>query len=412
MTNAFHRRSDFLTEDAYQIFFEALKKDSIDELVQAAYHFWGFPVLLTDENYKLICQHPDQPIGQNIWDTLYHHKVLPVETIQDYQNMYLDAEARYYKPFYSADGLAADCPRIFGEVYSENRIYGHIAIFLADAPLLPDDIRAANIFIDALKMLMIPRKKRENASLASYMYDLLDPNTPPQVKALALRSLSPRIPGPFAIMVTPIGQTVSQQAFAPLAASQIPDKYRATVSTLYQNCIVTLFGLMRGDFYTEKEISFFQRVAADLAPSDASSGVSQPFTELTQFSGRFQQAYLTALATDKPCEFFDFIYPAQIFEAVSLHMDADMLIHPVLKKLLAYDQTNQTEYFRTLQVYSMTLHNKESSARILGIHRNTLLYRLNKIHELFHIPYEEQQIALALLNSFQLMESGLKPHRP
>ena len=69
---------------------------------------------------------------------------------------------------------------------------------------------------------------------------------------------------------------------------------------------------------------------------------------------------------------------------------------------MAYDAANQTEYFRTLQVYSLTLHNKESTARILCIHRNTLLYRLGKISELFHVPYEDQQTALALLNSFQL----------
>lgn len=404
MTTHFQRRQDFRAADAYRVFFEALKEDSIDRLVQAAWRFWGLPVLLTDENYKLICQFPDQPIGQDIWDTLYEHKVLPVEVIQDYQNRYLGANARYYKPFYSDEGLAADCPRIFGEIYSERRIYGHIAIFLADNPLLPDDLTAAGILTDALKMLMIPRKNRENASMASYLYDLLEPETPPQVKALALRSLALRIPGPFAVMVTPVGQTASQQAFAPLAASQIPAKYRATVSTLYQNCIVTLFGLMHGESYTDKEISFFRRVAADLAPSDASSGVSQTFTDLAQLHGRFRQAYLTALVTENSCEFFDFAYPAQIFKAAALDTDGEMLLHPAAAKLLAYDRANQTEYFRTLQVYSLTLHNKESAARILGIHRNTLLYRLNKIRELFDLPYEEPRTALALLNCFQLLK--------
>lgn len=79
-----------------------------------------------------------------------------------------------------------------------------------------------------------------------------------------------------------------------------------------------------------------------------------------------------------------------------------MFLHSALDQLLAYDATNQTEYFRTLQVYSLTLHNKESTAQILCIHRNTLLYRLGKITELFQIPFEEPRTALALLNSFQL----------
>lgn len=111
---------------------------------------------------------------------------------------------------------------------------------------------------------------------------------------------------------------------------------------------------------------------------------------------------MTALLTRKPCEFFEFAFPATIFETVCVNANVEMFVHPVLHRLLAYDEANKTEYFRTLQVYSLTLHNKESTARILCIHRNTLLYRLGKISELFHIAFEDQQTALALLNSFQL----------
>lgn len=91
-----------------------------------------------------------------------------------------------------------------------------------------------------------------------------------------------------------------------------------------------------------------------------------------------------------------------MFEAIRANTNVDMFIHPCLRELLKYDEENQPEYFRTLQVYSLTMHNKESTARILCIHRNTLLYRLGKIEEMFHIPFEDQRTALAVLNSYQL----------
>ena len=106
--------------------------------------------------------------------------------------------------------------------------------------------------------------------------------------------------------------------------------------------------------------------------------------------------------TKKSCEFFEFAFPAVMFETVCASTNVEMFLHPAIRQLEKYDAIHQTEYFRTLQVYSLTLHNKESTARILCIHRNTLLYRLGKINELFHIPFEDQQTALALLNSFQL----------
>ena len=58
MTIRFHRQNIGTLSEAYQMFFEALKSDSIDILVQTAWEFFGLPVLLTDENYKRICQYP------------------------------------------------------------------------------------------------------------------------------------------------------------------------------------------------------------------------------------------------------------------------------------------------------------------------------------------------------------------
>lgn len=408
MTATFERRNAQGVQEAYRVFFEAVKADDINVLVACAWKFFGLPVLLTDENYRLVCQYPNRRLGQSIWDTLYDHRVLPMELVQEYQHSYLNMHERYYKPFYSREGLAADCPRIFGEVYSDERIYGHIAIFMFDCPLLPEDLQVVEIFLDALKILMKPRKNRESASLASYLYDLLNDTAAPQAKALAHRCLSTCIAGPYSVLVTPIGNTASQRAFAAMVISQMPLTFRSTVNTIYKDCIVTLFGLMQGGHYSEKELAFFRRISDYLSPSNTSSGISQPFAELAEVSGRFQQANLTARVTKKPCEFFDVVFPAQLFQVVCDNTRTDLFVHPVLARLRDYDRANQTEYFRTLRLYSLTLHNKEETARILCIHRNTLLYRLNKIRELFGVPYEESKTALSLLNSFQLYEVAVE----
>ena len=48
MTICFHRQNIGTLSEAYQMFFEALKSDSIDILVQTAWEFFGLPVLITD----------------------------------------------------------------------------------------------------------------------------------------------------------------------------------------------------------------------------------------------------------------------------------------------------------------------------------------------------------------------------
>lgn len=276
-----------------------------------------------------------------------------------------------------------------------------MGIFLFDNPPLPDDLPATQVLLDALTMLRAPRHNREGTSLSTYLLDLLDEAATPEAKALAYRCLPEQVPGSYVLMVTPIGSTASQLSFAYMAISKIALEHRYTISAIYQGCVVTLFGKL-AERVSEKDRARFHRVAEFLSPLHPANGVSPCFMDLTQLHGRFQQAHMTALTARKTCAYFEEAFPAPLFQAVGVQADPERFVHPALYQLLAYDKANQTEYFRTLQVYSLTLHNKESASRILCIHRNTLLHRLGKISELFHIPYEDQRTALALLNSFQL----------
>ena len=349
-------------------------------------------MLLTDENYKAVCQYPRQKLGQPIWDALLQNTALPLEVIQSYNQAYLSDQQPYYRPFYSDQGPSADCPRIYGEIHAGGRIFGYVGIFLFDNPLLPDDLPATQVLLDALAMLLAPRRSRERASLSAYLLDLLDEAATPEAKALAYRCLPDRVPGTYVLMATPIGSTASQHSFAYMAISKIALEHRYTVSAIYQGCVVTLFGKL-GEELRDKDRARFRRVAEFLSPLRPTSGVSPCFRDLTQLHGRFQQAHMTALTAQGICAYFEEAFPAPLFQVVGVHADPERFVHPVLYQMLAYDKENQTEYFRTLQVYSLTLHNKESTSRILCIHRNTLLYRLGKIGELFHIPYEEQRMA-------------------
>ena len=405
-------------EQAYQVFFEALKLDDIDALVSAAWNYFNLPVLLTDENYKLIAQYPHRTIGEPIWDTLFTRKVLPRQIIERYQAEYLQGMERHYSPFYADSGLVAHCPRIFAEVYDGDQVFGHVAVFLFSEPLQDNDLPATAVFVDALKMLMVPRKNRTHQSLSTYLKDLLDPDTAPQIRALAQRGLEASLPGAFSVMVTPSGRTASQTAFAGMIVSQLSALYRSTVSAVYRGAIVTLFGMMSGTGggYTQKEEAFFGRVVNHLAPAKSRSGLSPPFTDLAQLPGRYVQAYAAARTARAAYDFFDRLYPAPLFWLVSEQAGGSFFLHPLLHQLQELDQRHKTDYFRTLHVYCMTLRDKDESARQLCIHRNTLLYRLNRIRERFGIDLEDPEVLLKILNSFQLWEilqaRGVQPDTP
>lgn len=394
------KKVEIRPETAYITFFNALKEEGIQPLIQAASKLYGRPVLLTDENYRLLYQYPKRKIGQNIWDTLYEHGALPLETVWEYQQAFLQDTPQTYDPFYADWGLTEEFPRIFGEVYTkDHRILGHIAIFMMGDELGSYDLEVAKIFVEALQIKM-SAKTVLNTSNGRYLEDLLSQNTSFQAKALAMTALSKKLKGKFRLMVTPIGKSAAQKAYAHTAVNRLAAFYRNTVSTIYENCIVTVFGEM--SLNEEKERHFLESVAESLKGSYSGNGISSIFNELSEITGYYKQAYYTVMLHPYETCFYEDIAPDPLFMVLSASSLMDAFCHPVFLELYEYDQLNGTEYFKTLEVYSLNMHNKEAAAKELCIHRNTLLYRLNRINELFGLDYEDKKTALHLLNSFQL----------
>ena len=145
-------------------------------------------------------------------------------------------------------------------------------------------------------------------------------------------------------------------------------------------------------------------IEASIRPAGKGCGISSKFNDLYDIQSYFHQAYMTALYSNENLSFYDSVAPAPVFQFAAHCGVTEAFLHPVLNKIYIYDQENKTDYFETLRAYSLLMHNKELTASKLCIHRNTLLYRLNRMQAMFDLPYEDPQTALFLLNSFQLWD--------
>ena len=138
-------------------------------------------------------------------------------------------------------------------------------------------------------------------------------------------------------------------------------------------------------------------------------GFSDSFNAFYEIPNRYKQALLTAKLAMKEDEVYLGEYrnyaPMHLFLALLETDSPEIYTHPVLERILQYDHLHKTEYYKTLRTYCLTMQNKESTSVQLSIHRNTLLYRLNRISDLFDVSYEAEQTALHLLVSFLLLDT-------
>lgn len=78
------------------------------------------------------------------------------------------------------------------------------------------------------------------------------------------------------------------------------------------------------------------------------------------------------------------------------------IAHPALAVLTSYDQEHHTEFYGTLKAYLQNERSLVRTAAALGLHRNSLLYRVKRLEELVDANLEDPMVRLHLLLSYEV----------
>ena len=398
-------------EGAYKRVFEAMLNGGINAIIKIANEIFNSPVVFTDDNYRIISQFPHHPIGDPIWDTLIENKILSLETVWEYRTLLSNEKADKFRPFYANWGLATNVPRIMGTLYKDDRIFGHLEILLGTRPFCEEDIELAQLVLNALN-IEIRNKLKNNLwrpSPSLYLQDMLKKDASYQVKNHAETSLHKYVLGDYALLVTPIGTHTAKKSFAASAVTELSLLYRNIISVIYEDSIVILLGELDSSDFQPADNSFIKQILKFLEGHNLVSGISNCFNNFYDIPTYYKQALLTAKLVmkknGKTLGIYNDYAPMHMFLTLSEDETPEAYLHPAIEQIRSYDQIHNTEYYKTLHVYSTTMHNKDSTATRLCIHRNTLLYRLNRIRDLFDLCYENERTSIHLLTSFLLLEA-------
>ena len=397
----------------YEKLYHAVCDQSMNNVVKVANEIFDKPVLFVDEYFHVVSMHPARAIGNSAWDTIYKNKAMNREQILRTLDEYLSGKKAFYKPFYANTGSCSDSPRLFAEVVQDENVHGHVIVFWDGQPPTEEDFEIVGLILDAIRLRISSRVKSMgswNLALSTKLEDLLAPNTPPHLEHLACEAISNTMQPDYTICVTTIGALASQKAFAEYAVRELQQLYRNVICVIYDSNIVTLYGgtTAHGSGTPVPKDSMADRLFEFFGTHDMICGLSDSFRDPSEIRVHYRQALLTArlamhMGSDKSTTFSD-LMPLPIFLSV-LDKDApSTFIHPAIFKMREYDRENGTAYSETMRAFSFNMHNKDRTAAALCIHRNTLLYRLGRVNELFSLPYEHERVALNLLCSYLILE--------
>ena len=400
---------------AYELLYKAVCDQNMNKVVAVTWDLLGHPVLFVDEYFHVVSMYPAGPIGDPEWDEISRNKSMNQERIFRTLDEFLSGKEAFYRPFFACTGSCADSPKLFAEVVQDEKVHGHIIVFWEGDPPREEDFTIIALVVDALKLRISSRIKSMgswNLALTTKLEDLLAPQTPPHLEDLACEAISRTMQPEYTVCVATIGALASQRAFAEYAVHELQQLYRNVVCLIYDNAIVTLYGGTgrHGSGTPMQETAMADRLFQFFGEHDMICGLSDSFSDPRQTRQHYRQALLTArlalrMGQARSTTFSD-LMPLPIFLSV-LEKDApETFIHPTIFKMREYDKTYGTAYDETMRAFSFNMHNKDRTAAALCIHRNTLLYRLGRISELFDLPYEHSQVALNLLCSYLILELG------
>lgn len=157
------------------------------------------------------------------------------------------------------------------------------------------------------------------------------------------------------------------------------------------------------------ERKFFHVLAYIVRDFVCKAGVSDKFNGLEKLPSYLLQAG-TALSIGQKCDpdrwYFKFSDYAldYMFERIVSEFDIEQLIHTGIRRLIAYDRKNSTDFMTTLKCFLDNNCNSTHTADELYIHRTTLIRRIDRIEEISGIDFNDRETHVYLVISFWILE--------
>lgn len=379
---------------------------SIEELAQFTYEKFQLPLIVADSGYRLIAYAGGEAIHDPYWQQIISSGEPTDHTIMKFyiDDGLMEAITGSNEALYIDWGVCVDYPQTSGPIYIDNNLEGFVSVLFLEEKRLDFSLKLNNLLRQFCGILMQSKNFRLTHA------------------------------------INPVKELLAQKFFDTEAYADVAslEGYLEIVQLQPNYCVVVLseknqdsllFSRMKSQIvkessnilYYEKEqklyLLFHHLGDANLNPSflslisqsESYCGVSAVFDSLEQREAFIQQANLahdTARLLNRSSQYT--YYSESLSEAFLLHplkeFRQENVIPEELQNLFAYDRLHETELTKTLKIYLYLRNDINKTSSALHVHRNTLIYRLNKIRDLTEVEIDDPEVAWTFQLVFHVLE--------
>lgn len=398
-----HLQSLFDLWDDYQTaLYKGVVNRSYAEVLEAAYAFLGNPLVFLDNSHKVYAMLPDYDFPfDDEWNHMRKYNFASLDGIKKLtQSSSFKNVIRFVEPTIFENELFSNRP-IISNVFVDSAFMGRVLLLDAIKPLESSDIKAVKMLTEALTTLIQKdeefRHIRGHSSIYVMFHDLMR-NRPVDEELINhyLGHLPNWLGDEYRVLAIPLGSN-DEQIFG--FYSSLLDKLVPSFSVLFDGTLVCILKYYRKNFGQQKK-----KIQSFVQNNSLTAGLSNEFENIIDLYGYYSQA-MTSLKIAKSGKNLHLYSDLALDYLLSLlpKDDPKLYCHKAIIELREAEQAGTGQLLETLQVFLENERSQVKTAQALGIHRNTLLYRMEKINSMLDLDLEDFDLRFYLLLSCKLL---------
>ena len=395
-----------------RLFLDALFNDEgLQGICDVAYSFLGNPIFVIDTSFKHLAVSTGTIADNTLMEKETSQGQIEEEGINFIRKSKLDDQVRKSsRPFYIHNPVH-DRGMLIGSVKIHGIEVAHVMMYEQNRAVTENDYELIHRLCRVISIELQKKdfyKKNKGTMYAYFIGDLLDNNAGNiEQSKERLATLGYVLKDDLFILSISDKYNVTFEARQEMIVSDIQSMIPGCLYVIYQNTIIFLIngcGEHDNHRFTNKQVEEY------LVANDLIAGLSNCFKNIQEIRKYYEQSLKSAQLGRKMknapglyrYEMMSIFHILEICE----RNDYSLLdfCHPALLVLKAYDEEKNTDFFNTLYQYLNFSQNTQQTANYLHIHKNTLLYRIEKIKKITGNPLNHGDELIKLHFSFKILE--------
>ena len=386
-------------------------------LIEEAANALGNPIVVVDPAYRYVAYHlvdlaeGDSRLAKVMSKEIENESVLD-DAVAYIRDSRIDAEIARGKGFIEQHNKLLDCNTLTTAVMVRGVCIAHVMMMEHAHPFTDLD---REVFRRLANFVGQELQKSEvwgptSGELGSYFLENLLGDRSPSVAITRRRLKSLNFhPKPllFVVCLHAPGEGLSQVQAENIAAQLRPVLHHSLYTRHHQQ-LVALLSRDEDEGLSERTVAKLRDVAL---LNGLTVGISNAFKSITETRTAYEQARAAIRFGDQPGSFIDdnsvfrycdYAY-MQMVDLAGRRTSLMGLCHPALTRLMDYDDNHGGELMETLFCYLQVACSTARAAKLLNLHKNTMLYRLGRIREILGMDLASGENLFLLQVSFRVL---------